>query len=36
MIFDVSLFAKEIYAVDHNKGSVKSVEYFQDLMLRLS
>ena len=33
MIFDASLFAKEIYAVDHllNKGRVKSIEYFQNL-----
>ena len=33
MIFDASLFEKEIYAVDHllNKGSVKSVEYFRNL-----
>ena len=34
MIFDASLFEKEIYAADHfilNKGSVKSVEHFQNL-----
>ena len=33
MIFDASLFEKETYVVDHllNKGSVKSVEYFQNL-----
>ena len=33
MIFDASLFEKEICAVDHllNKGSVKSVEYFRNL-----
>ena len=33
LIFDASLFEKEIYAVDHllNKGSVKSVEYFRNL-----
>ena len=33
MIFDASLFEKEIYAVDHllNKDSVKSVEHFQNL-----
>ena len=33
MIFDASLFKKEIYAVDHllNKGNVKSIEYFRNL-----
>ena len=33
LIFDASLFAKEIFAVDHllNKGRVKSIEYFQNL-----
>ena len=33
MIFDASLFAKEIYAVDRllNKGRVKSIKYFQNL-----
>ena len=33
MIFDASLYAKEIYAVDHllNKGRVKSIKHFQNL-----
>ena len=33
IIFDASLYAKEIYAVDHllNKGRVKSIEHFQSL-----
>ena len=33
MLFDASLFEKEIYAVDHllNKGNVKSIEYFRNL-----
>ena len=35
IIFDASLFAKEMYAVDHllNKARVKSIEHFQKLRM---
>ena len=33
IIFDSSLFEKEMYAVDHllNKGNIKYIEYFRNL-----